>query len=93
MRYELVNPETMAVEGVDGGDGSFADELIDDLLPAEFDWRRMVRRYPIPAIAVAAVGGYLLGRSQGRALLSALAAYAASEIAAEVEDLATDEGL
>ena len=29
---------------------ALADELIDDLLPPEFDWRGVVRRHPIPAL-------------------------------------------
>lgn len=61
--------------------GSFADELVDDLLPDEFDWRRVVRRYPIPALAVAALGGYLLARSRGPELLAALGDAASDQVA------------
>jgi len=60
---------------------SFADELVDDLLPGEFDWRRVVRRYPIPALAVAALGGYLLARSRGPELLAALGDAASAQVA------------
>ncbi len=70
---------------------SLADELIDDLLPPEFDWRRVVRRYPIPALVVAAVGGYLLGRSKGPALVDALGAAAGEHVAAKVGAFAEEE--
>ena len=31
------------------------DELVDDILPGE--WERLVKAYPIPALLVAAAGG------------------------------------
>jgi hypothetical protein len=70
---------------------SLADELIDDLLPPDLDWRRVVRRYPVPSILLVGVGGYLLGRTQGRALLAALSALAASRVEAQVLGLVDDE--
>ena len=59
---------------------SFADELIDDLLPADLDWQGMVRRYPIPALVVSGLGGYLLGRRHGAAILDAFSSFAAREV-------------
>lgn len=73
-----------------GGDrdglSSLADGLIDDLLPPEIDWRRVVRRHPWPALFLAGLGGYLLGRSQGKTLVRALSALAVARVEAEVLD-------
>lgn len=67
-----------------GGAGFDAEEIleevIDDLLPERLDWRRLVRTYPVPALLVAAAGGYLLGRRHGPAVLSALPALAMSQV-------------
>ncbi|MBP9822592.1 MAG: hypothetical protein KBF21_00080 [Thermoanaerobaculia bacterium] len=70
----------------DGPDSlsSLADDLIDDLVPPEVDWRKVVRRHPLPTLLLAGLGGYLLGRSQGRTLLSALSALAVARVEAEV---------
>lgn len=69
-----------------GRDGlaSLADELIDGLVPPEVDWRHIVRRHPLPALLVAGVGGYLLGRSQGKLLLRAVSALAVARVESEV---------
>ncbi len=55
------------------------DELVDDILPGE--WERLVRAYPIPALLVAAAGGYLLGRYKGTAMVAALSGIAAEQAA------------
>lgn len=54
----------------------FANRLIDQIVPEELDWIGLVRSYPIPAIAVAAMAGFFVGRVHGARLLEA-----ASEIA------------
>lgn len=59
---------------------SFADELLDDLLPESLDWRGMVTSYPVAALTVSAIGGYLLGRRHGKAILDALSRFAADEV-------------
>jgi hypothetical protein len=46
------------------GAPSLAEEFLDELMPPEVDWRRWVRRYPIPALLAAAAAGYWLGRSR-----------------------------
>lgn len=62
----------------EAGAKSPADEFLDDLMPPEFEWRRVVRRHPIPAVLVAAGLGYWLGRSRrGAALAEALTGAAA----------------
>lgn len=68
-----------------------ADRLIDELVPSDFDWERLVRNYPLPALAVAAAGGFLLGRSRGRELVRAVAAYAAGAVADGINQLAGEE--
>lgn len=68
-----------------------ADELVDELVPGELEWRRMVRTYPIPALALAAVGGYVLGRRRGKAILIALSTYAADAVAANINEMLGEE--
>ncbi len=60
------------------GAASAADDLVSELLPETFDWQRLVRTYPLPALALAALGGYWLGRTRGGAVVSALGAFAAA---------------
>ena len=60
---------------------SIVDELIDELLPEGLDWERLVVTYPLPALAVAAVGGFLLGRGPGREILAARAGFAGAQVA------------
>lgn len=70
-----------------------AHEVVDDLMPEGFDWERLVRRYPAPALLVAGVGGFWLGRTHGRAILAALAAFAATQVTEQVNELLGDEVL
>jgi len=72
------------------GERTLADELLDDLLPPEFDWRGVVRRHPIPALLVALAGGYWLGRTKGREIVGALSDLASSEISTRVGALGGD---
>lgn len=66
---------------------SVADDLLDEILPEGLDWERLVRSYPIPAVLIAAVGGFLLGRRHGPAILGAVSTYAASEMSKNVSGL------
>jgi hypothetical protein len=68
-----------------------ADQILDELLPEQLDWQRLVRQYPIPSLAVAALGGYLLGRYKGAAVLAALSAFAADAVAENVNEILGDE--
>lgn len=72
-------------------DPSLADELLDDLIPPEVNWRRLVRNHPWPALLVAGLGGYLLGRTQGRALVGALAGLAVARVEERVLGYVEDE--
>lgn len=71
---------------------SIVDELIDEIVPEGLDWERLVVTYPIPAILIAAVGGFLIGRSHGREILSAVSSYASSEISRNVSHLTGQDG-
>lgn len=68
-----------------GDERSLADELLDDLMPPELDWKGVVRRHPIPAVLVAAAAGYWLGRSRrSQALIDALTGALAATVVARV---------
>lgn len=73
------------------GPRAAADQMLDELLPEQLDWQRLVRQYPIPSLAVAALGGYLLGRYKGAAVLAALSAFAADAVADNVNEILGDE--
>ena len=64
-----------------------ADGPVDELAPEGLDWRDWVRRYPIPALAIAAVGGYLLGRDRGAEILESAGSRAAETISDNVDQL------
>jgi hypothetical protein len=66
---------------------SVVRDLVDELLPEGVDWERMVRTYPVPALALAALGGYLLGRLHGPAIVTAVSTFAAAEVSKNVSDL------
>lgn len=66
---------------------SIVDELVDELVPVELDWERLVVTYPLPALALAAIGGFFLGRRHGREILSAVSTYAAAQVSANVHEI------
>ena len=74
-------------------DSSPADEVVDELLPAEFDWQRLVRQYPLAALGLASLGGYVLGRHRGHEILSAFALFAADTVTEQVNTLLGKEVL
>jgi len=65
---------------------SIADDLVDELLPQEFDWQGVVRSYPLTSICVAALGGYLLGSRHGRELISGISEFAAEAVTGHVNE-------
>jgi len=56
------------------GGKTAAEEFLDELMPPELDWKRLVRRYPIPSLLVAGALGYWLGRSRRGAAVAEAAA-------------------
>lgn len=86
-------PEDAAMpEGHEEPRPSLADELLDELLPEGLDWRRLVRNYPIPALIVSGLGGLLLGRSHGTAIVEALSGFASREVDRTVSAFLGDDG-
>lgn len=79
-------------EMIDEERGSMVDDLIDELIPGNLDWQRLVTSYPLPALAVVALGGFYLGLRHGTEILSALSGYAASEVSRNVSHLLDREG-
>lgn len=61
-----------------------AHDVVDEVLPEEFEWERLVRTYPVPALVLAALGGFVLARARGQAVLAALGAFAADRVTDEV---------
>jgi hypothetical protein len=66
---------------------SIVEELLDELVPEGLDWQRLVVRYPIPSLLVAAVGGFYVGRRHGPEILKALSGIAAAEVSRNVSHL------
>lgn len=66
---------------------SFVESLIDEIVPEGLDWERLVVRYPIPALLLAAVGGFLVGRRHGPEIVAALSSFAAGEVSRNVHQL------
>ena len=63
------------------------DGLVDDLLPDELDWRHIVTTYPVPALLLAAAGGFLIGREQGMELIAAAKAFVTDEVSHNLQSL------
>lgn len=69
------------------GESSTADGVVDELMPPEFEWQGMVRRYPKTALALAAIGGYILGSNRGSEIIESFANFAADSVSEQVNDL------
>ena len=67
--------------------GGSVEAILDELLPEELEWERLVRSYPVPALALAAVGGFFIGLRHGPEILTAVSGYLASEVSRNVSDL------
>ncbi|MGB5175656.1 MAG: hypothetical protein WBQ30_13035 [Thermoanaerobaculia bacterium] len=63
------------------------DEVMNEVLPSELDWQKLVRRYPIASITIAAIGGYVLGRNRGEEIIAALSNHAADLVSGQVNDV------
>ncbi len=69
---------------------SALDEVVDDLLPADLDWRHLVVTYPMPALLLVAAGGFWLGRQRGPELLAAVSAFVTNEVTKNVHAVLGD---
>lgn len=76
---EFRNPEAQT--------SSVADDVVDELMPAHLDWQDLVRRYPLAALGLATLGGYVLGRHRGPEILAAFSFFAADSVAEQVNEL------
>lgn len=74
------------------GGGTSVEAILDELLPEELEWERLVRTYPIPAIALAAVGGFVVGLRHGPMILGAVSSYIASEVSRNVGEILGQQG-
>lgn len=75
-----------ATRGIESAEaGSTLEAIVDEILPD--DWDRLVRAYPIPALLLAAFGGYLLGRHRGGPIVAAVSAFASDQVARVGSDL------
>jgi hypothetical protein len=73
-------------------EGSIANRFLDDLLPEELEWERLVRTYPIAAVVVAGLAGYLLGVRSGAPILAAVGETATRRVTGLVNpDLGVDD--
>ena len=66
---------------------SFSEAFMDELLPEDLEWESVVRTYPLCSLAVAAVGGFFLGRRSGRAIVGAFSESAADRVAGLASEL------
>jgi hypothetical protein len=66
---------------------SGVEEILDEILPEDLEWERLVRSYPVPALALAAAGGFYLGLRHGPMILAAVSSYLAAEVSRNVGEL------
>lgn len=67
--------------------GTSAEEILDELLPEDLEWERLVRTYPVPALALAAIGGFVIGLRHGPEILTAVSGFLAAEVSRNVSEL------
>lgn len=67
--------------------GTSVEEILDELLPEELEWERLVRTYPVPAVALAAIGGFVIGLRHGPEILTAVSGFLAAEVSRNVSEL------
>lgn len=68
-------------------EGTSVEEILDELLPEELEWERLVRTYPVPAVALAAIGGFVIGLRHGPEILTAVSGFLAAEVSRNVSEL------
>jgi hypothetical protein len=67
--------------------GTSVEAILDELLPEELEWERLVRTYPVPAVALAAIGGFVIALRHGPEILSAVSGFLAAEVSRNVSEL------
>ena len=67
--------------------GTSVEAILDELLPEELEWERLVRAYPVPAVALAAIGGFVIGLRHGPEILAAVSGFLAAEVSRNVSEL------
>jgi hypothetical protein len=77
---DFVNDEMRAV-------GRGVEEILDEVLPESLEWERLVRTYPVPALALAAAGGFYLGLRHGAAIVAAVSSYMAAEVSRNIGEI------
>lgn len=70
-----------------GRAGTTVEAILDELLPDELEWERLVRSYPVPALALAAVGGFVIGLRHGSEVLSAVSGFLSAEVSRNLSDI------
>ncbi len=73
------------------GKDSFADGILDDLLPEDLDWRHLVRSYPILVLVISGLGGFLLGSRHGAEIVSAVSSFATREVDRNISSFLGDD--
>jgi hypothetical protein len=67
--------------------GTSVEAILNELLPEELEWERLVRTYPVPAVALAAIGGFVIGLRHGPEILTAVSGFLAAEVSRNVSEL------
>ncbi|MDX1998555.1 MAG: hypothetical protein SF066_12630 [Thermoanaerobaculia bacterium] len=71
---------------------AWAAGLLDEVVPEEFEWERVVINHPIASVLAVALGGYLLGRSRGSMILGSLGGLLADSLTDRVSNLVEGPG-
>lgn len=66
---------------------------LEECASESFDWEDLVREYPLPALLLAAIGGFVLARTRGDEILEALSGFAAAQVTQHVNELLGEEVL
>ncbi len=75
----------------DDAEDSFVDEILDDLLPEDLDWRKQVRRYPMSALVISGLAGFFLGSRHGAEIISAMSGFASREVDRNISNFLGDD--
>ncbi len=86
------DPQASFAAGFDDLPMTRADEIVDQLLPEGFEWRRLVCSYPKTAMAISVAGGFVLGRTHGVGMLAGLTGFALGEVSRNVQEFVEDFG-